>query len=322
MTCLKKNTANNKVSEMTQYTIAIATSSFAQADPAPRKMLEQAGVEIKDNPWGRKMTQEEIIDHLQGVHGLLAGLEPLNRDVLSTAKDLKALARIGIGMDNVDMEAARELGIKVSNTPDGPTRAVAELTISCLLSLCRQVPQMNADMHAGKWNKVISLGLKGTPVLFIGYGRIGRAVAELLRPFEPHIMVCDPCLESDDTCQGVERVSLEQGLAKARVISMHAGGSDVILDATAFSKMQDGVILLNSARAGLVDEESLIEALDSGKVSGAWLDVFWNEPYKGALQNRANVLMTPHVCTYTKQCRKGMETEAVENLLNDLGLKS
>jgi D-3-phosphoglycerate dehydrogenase / 2-oxoglutarate reductase len=306
---------------MTKYTVAIATSSFAQADPAPKKMLEQAGVEIKDNPWGRKMTQKEIIDHLQGVHGLLAGLEPLNREVLSTAKDLKALARIGIGMDNVDQDAARELGIIVSNTPDGPTRAVAELTIACLLSLCRQIPQMNADMHAGIWNKAISLGLKDTPVLFIGYGRIGRAVADLLRPFEPQIMVCDPCIDSDESCPGAERVSLEEGLAKARVISMHAGGNDAILDANAFSRMQEGVILLNSARAGLVDEKSLIQALDSGKISGAWFDVFWKEPYQGELQNRPNVLMTPHVCTYTKQCRRGMETEAVENLLRDLGIK-
>jgi D-3-phosphoglycerate dehydrogenase len=305
---------------MNKYTVAIATSSFSQADPAPRKMLEQAGVEIKDNPWGRKMNQEEIIDHLKGVHGLLAGLEPLNREVLSTAKDLKALARIGIGMDNVDMETARELGIKVSNTPDGPTRAVAELTIACLFSLCRQLPQMNADMHEGKWNKVISTGLKDTPVLFIGYGRIGRAVADLLRPFEPRLMVYDPFLDSDDSCPGVERVSLDEGLSQAGVISMHAGGNDVILDKQAFSRMKDGVVLLNSARAGLVDEQSLIQALDSGKVSGAWFDVFWEEPYQGALQNRSNVLLTPHACTYTRQCRKGMETEAVENLLRDLGM--
>ena len=306
---------------MTQYTVAIATSSFAQADPAPRKMLEQADVIIKDNPWGRKMTQEEIIEHLNGVHGLLAGLEPLNREVLSSAKNLKALARIGIGMDNVDTVAASELGIKVSNTPDGPTRAVAELTITCLFSLCRQVPQMNADMHEGKWNKSISLGLKDTPILFVGYGRIGRAVAELLRPFGPKIMVCDPYFDAEDACRDVEKVSLEEGLSKASVISMHAGGNDLILDDMAFTQMRDGVILLNSARAGLVDEQALIHALDSGKISGAWFDVFWKEPYQGALQNRANVLLTPHVCTYTEQCRKGMETEAVENLLLDLGLK-
>lgn len=303
---------------MNKYTVAIATSSFAQADPAPRRILEESGVSIKDNPWGRKMTQEEITDHLQGVHGLLAGLEPLNREVLTAAKDLKALARVGIGMDNVDVNAAEDLGIKVSNTPDAPTRAVAEQTIACMLSLCRQVPQMNAEMHAGKWNKVISLGLKDTPVLFIGFGRIGQAVARLLQPFEPRILACDPCLDSSPPGLEIETVSLEDGLARASVISIHAGGNDVILDAAAFSQMKDGVILLNSARAGLVHEQALIQTLDSGKVAGAWFDVFWQEPYQGELQNRPNVLLTPHACTYTMQCRRGMEIEAVENLKRGL----
>lgn len=305
---------------MSNYTVAIATSSFAQADPEPRIMLEKAGVTIKDNPVGRKLTQDEIIEHLQGVHGLLAGLEPLNREVLASANDLKALARVGIGMDNVDQLSAKEFGIKVSNTPDGPTRAVAEQTIACMLSLCRQVPQMNAEMHAGNWNKVISIGLKDTPILFIGYGRIGKAVADLLKPFEPKILVCDPCVVPDKVESGLEVVNLDEGLSRASIVTLHAGGSDPILDADAFSKMNHGVILLNSARAGLIDEKALITALDSGKVAGAWFDVFWEEPYKGELQNRSNVLLTPHVCTYTKQCRKGMETEAVKNLLRDLGL--
>lgn len=300
--------------------MAISTSSFAQSDPAPRIMLEKAGVTIKDNPWGRKMTQEEIVDHLQGVHGLLAGLEPLNKEVLSSAKDLKALVRVGIGMDNVDTNAAKELNIKVSNTPDAPTRAVAEQTIGCLLTLCRQVPQINADMHAGKWNKVITLGIKDTLILLIGYGRIGQTVANLLRSFEPHILVCDPCLDSGQVGSGVEQVSLNVGLSRASVVSIHAGGNDVILDADAFSRMKDGVILLNSARASLVDEQALINALDSGRVAGAWFDVFWEEPYQGKLQNRPNVLLTPHVCTYTRQCRRDMETEAVEKLLLHLGI--
>jgi D-3-phosphoglycerate dehydrogenase len=304
-----------------RFKVAIGPSSFAAKDDTPMRMLGDAGIEVRPNPYGRRLTQAEIITHLQDIDGLIAGLEPLNRTVLSSEPKLKAVARVGIGVDNVDFEAASDLGIKVSNTPDQPTRAVAELTTGALLSLCRQIPQMNQDMHNGRWNKVISLGLKDTPVLLIGYGRIGRAVAELLRPFEPLIMVCDPFLDFDDDCQGAEKVSLEEGISKAKVISMHAGGNDVILDAKAFSKMQDGVILLNSARAGLVEEHSLIQALDSGKVSGAWFDVFWKEPYQGNLQNRANVLLTPHVCTYTMQCRKGMETEAVENLLHDLGLK-
>lgn len=304
---------------MSRYSVAIATSSFAQADPAPRNLLEQAGVVIKDNPYGRKMTEDEIIEHLKGVHGLLAGLEPLNRRVLSAAKDLKALARVGIGMDNVDTAAAGELGIKVSNTPDAPTRAVGELTIACMLSLCRQVPKMNEDVHKGRWNKVISMGLAEASVLLIGYGRIAQRVSECLQPFSPRILVCDPKASPSQMRFGESLVTLEQGLAQAEIISLHAGGNDVILDAAAFGQMRDGVIILNSARAGLVSEDALLQALSSGKVAGGWFDVFWQEPYLGALRDHPNVLLTPHVCTYTKQCRRGMETEAVRNLLRDLG---
>jgi D-3-phosphoglycerate dehydrogenase len=298
--------------------VAIGPSSFAAKDETPLRMLEQAGIEARPNPYGRRLTQDEIIIQLEGMDGLIAGLEPLNRTVLSSAPGLKAIARVGIGTDNVDFEATADLGIKVSNTPDGPTRAVAELTAAAMLCLCRQIPKMNRDMHNGQWNKEISLGLFETPVLFIGYGRIGRSVANCLHPFGPQILVYDPYLNADEDIGEAVRVDLETGLGKAKVITLHAGGNDVILGPAEFEKMLPGVILLNSARAGLVDEHALISALEKGVVGGAWFDVFWQEPYQGRLQEFDNVLMSPHVCTYTKQCRSGMETEAVSNLLRDL----
>jgi D-3-phosphoglycerate dehydrogenase / 2-oxoglutarate reductase len=298
--------------------VAIGPSSFAAKDETPLHMLQAAGIEVRPNPYGRKLTQDEIIVQLEGMDGLIAGLEPLNRAVLSSAPDLKAIARVGIGMDNVDFEAAADLGIKVSNTPDGPTRAVAELTTAAMLCLCRQILRMNQAIHDGQWNKEIILGLFETPVLFIGYGRIGRAVADCLRPFGPQILVFDPYLNADEDIGDAVRVDLEQGLRKARVITMHAGGNNRILGQAEFEKMLPGVLLLNSARAGLVDEQALISALEKGIVGGAWFDVFWREPYQGRLQEFSNVLMTPHVGTYTEQCRLGMESEAVSNLLRDL----
>ncbi|GAB6059454.1 phosphoglycerate dehydrogenase [Desulfonatronum parangueonense] len=301
-----------------QRTVAIGPSSFAAKDQTPLRMLEEAGMRIKPNPFGRRLTEEEIIAHLEGVDGLIAGLEPLNRRVLSSAPQLKVIARVGIGMDNVDFAAAKDLGIKVSNTPDGPTQAVAELTLTCMLALCRRLLELNTALHAGQWEKAICTGLSGTPVLFIGYGRIGQTVARLTRAFGAEILVCDPALSKDELAHGETLVTLDEGLVRARIITLHAGGDAVILDQQAFSAMQDGVILLNSARAGLVDEQALIEALASGKVGGAWFDAFWREPYQGELQDFPNVLMTPHVCTYTSQCRLGMESEAVHNLLRDM----
>ena len=125
------------------FRVAVGPSSFAAQDDTPLKMLGSAGCEVVPNPFGRRLTEEEIIAHLEGIDGLIAGLEPLNRKVLSSAPGLKAIARVGIGMTNVDFDAAAEFGVKVSNTPDGPVAAVAEMTLTALLALGRKEHNRN-----------------------------------------------------------------------------------------------------------------------------------------------------------------------------------
>ena len=302
-------------------TIAIGPSSFAGKDPEPMRLLEAAGVTVKPNPFGRRLNEAEIIAHLHGVDGLIAGLEPLNRTVLAAAHPrLKALARVGIGVANVDFEAAREFGVAVSSTPDGPIDAVAEMTLAALLSLARQLTPANAALHRGEWAKSIGMGLRGAKVLLIGCGRIGRRVAELLQAFGAEVLVCDPALAPAAIPPGATQVDLATGLAVADAVSLHASGEDCVLDAGAFALMKPGALLLNSARGGLVDEAALLAALDSGIVGGAWFDAFWEEPYTGPLTRYDQVLLTPHTGTYTEQCRRQMESEAVRNLLRDLGL--
>ncbi len=303
--------------------VAIGPSSFAEEDNAPLRLLQAAGVEVKPNPYGRRLTEPEIIEHLKGVDGLLAGLEPLNRAVLaSAAPRLKALARVGVGMTNVDLDAAREFGVRVSNTPDGPVNAVAEMTLAALLALCRKLIPSNTALHGGAWEKLIGTGLSGTPLLLIGYGRIGRRVGALLHAFDADVLVYDPGLDATPL-PGVRRMaSLEDGLHAAEIISLHASGEECILGAREFACMRDGVLLLNSARGGLVEEEALLTALDTGKVSGVWFDAFWQEPYTGRLREYPQALLTPHAGTYTRQCRRDMECAAVKNLLRDLGIQT
>lgn len=302
--------------------IIIGASTFAEEDNSPLRLLEGSGAEIIRNPLGRRWNEEETIRLLEGVDGLLAGLEPLNRRVLeSTRGRLKALARIGIGMNNVDQAAARELGIKVSNTPDAPTLAVAEMTLAALLSLSRDLESMNRAMHSGKWPKQISRSLAELTVLVVGYGRIGRAVTRNLAAGGCHILVHDPFLPPGAACE-FERISLETGLAAADVVSLHTSGDKMILGDAQFVAARRGLILLNPSRGELVDEAALIRALESGQVGKAWLDVFWREPYTGPLLNYPQVLLTPHASTYTRRCRLSMETEAVVNLLRDLGLST
>ena len=301
--------------------VAIGPSSFAQKDAAPVQLIENHGIEIVPNPYRRRLTEDEIIVHLKDIDGLIAGLEPLNRRVLSSAAPrLKVVARVGIGVTNVDFDAAAELGVKVSNTPDPPTQAVAELTLTAMLALCRGLGPANAAIHGRKWTKSVALSLTGTNVLLVGYGRIGRRVGELLRPFGAQILVADPLIETDSLKNGEKLVTLEEGLAEAQVISLHASGVETLIGREQFEQMQEGVYLLNSARGELVDEAALIEALESGRVAGVWFDAFWQEPYSGALLQFEQALLTPHMGTYTRQCRRQMEVEAVNNLLRDLAV--
>jgi D-3-phosphoglycerate dehydrogenase len=303
------------------YRVAIGPSSFGDEDDTPLRMLTEAGVEVVPNVWKRRLTESEIIAHLDGIDGLIAGLEPLNKTVMTSARPrLRVIARVGIGMDNVDLAAAQELGIAVSNTPDEPARAVAEMTLTALLALGRQLVPTNAALHAGEWKKSIGVGLGGSKLLIVGYGRIGRRVADLARAFGAEILVVDPYLGGEDFQHGERQMSLADGLAEADAISLHAGGAEKVLGEDQFAAMKDGVVLLNSARAQLVDEDALVAALESGKVRGAWFDVFWQEPYQGRLLGFEQVLLTPHVATYTRQCRLSMETAATRNLLRDLGI--
>ncbi len=303
--------------------VAIGPSSFGDASKKPIELLEKYGIEIVPNPYGRRLTEEEIIKHLEGIDGLIAGLEPLNQKVLDASKNsLKAIARVGIGMNNVDIPYAESVGIKVSNTPDGPTESVAEMTLTALLCLIRIVPQTNNKLHQGEWKKFIGRSLTGLNVGIIGYGRIGRKFRGLLKGFSCNVYIYDPYLsdevvleDGDTRCK-----TLDELLEIADVISFHAAGAEEIIGAEEIGKMKNGVVILNSARGELINEEALIAGLDSGKVQGVWLDAFWKEPYTGKLTQYDNVLLTPHVGTYTEQCRESMEVAAVNNILRDLGV--
>jgi len=284
-------------------------------------MLREAGVQIRENHFKRRLTETEIIEHLVGVDGLIAGLEPLNRNVLSAAStSLKALARVGIGVSNVDFQAAEELGIKVSSTPEAPAEAVAEMTLTALLTLSRKVLTINEAMHERRWVKTIATSVAGSKALVIGYGRIGARVTALLQAFGAEILICDPAVTQHALPSGCTLCSLEEGLPQADIITLHAAGDQPILERPQFDRMKKGVLLLNSARGELVGQSALIVALEEGRVGGAWFDAFWEEPYTGKLCDYPQVLLTPHTATYTTRCRLHMETQAVENLLRDLGL--
>jgi len=296
--------------------ILIGPSSFAALDETPMEMLISKGFQVVENPFKRKLTKPELLRLLsEDVTGLIAGLEPLDREVLKQS-NLKVISRVGAGLSNIDLDAAKELKIDICFTPDGPTKAVAELTIGTMLSLIRKVPLMDKSLHDAIWDKRIGMQLEGKTIVIIGFGRIGRCVAELLSPFKTNTIVVDPFIKNQNIDYPI--LSLEDAIVKADIITIHSNGNECMIGEEEFSMMKKGSYILNPARGGLLSETALIKALDEGKVAGAWLDSFEVEPYNGPLKEYEQVILTPHVGSYTHDCRKQMETEAVQNLINAL----
>ncbi|MBF0553588.1 MAG: hydroxyacid dehydrogenase [Nitrospirae bacterium] len=216
----------------------------------------------------------------------------------------------------MDLEAAKDLNIEVFNTPDAPTIAVAELTVGALISLARLILPMNSDMHAKKWNKRTGMQIKDKNIVIIGFGKIGQKVGEYLKNFNAKVVAVDPFLHG--TINDIPLVDLEYALRIADIITMHCSGEMPLIGKKEFALMKDGVLLLNAARGGVIIEDDLLKALDSGKVAGVWLDTFKNEPYYGQLCNHEKVVLTPHIGSYTVETRLNMELEAVENLISAL----
>ena len=295
--------------------VLITTSTFSKFSNKPLLMLKNAGFEVINNPYNRKITQTELTPLLEGVQGVIAGLEKYDYNILLGSK-LKVISRCGSGVSNIDLDAAKKFNIVVYNTPDGPTQSVAELTIGCLLTLIRDVPRVNNLMHAGKWIKSTGHLLKDMKVLLIGFGNIGKTVARILHLIGAKILVYDPFVPDKDIPNHFIKVDLISGLKKANVITLHNSGEDLILGDKEFKLIKPGVYILNAARGGLIDERALEKSLISGKVAGAWLDTFKEEPYTGSLSKYNQVILTSHIGSYTIEGRNSMELKAVENLLS------
>lgn len=296
--------------------IVITTSSFGALDPAPLDILNNSGFEVVMNPHGRALTALEAIELSRNAVGMVAGTEPLNNAFMKSCPNLRVISRCGTGLDNVDMECAIHRGIQIFNTPDAPTLAVAELTLGLVLDLLRQISCHNYEIKQGKWKKTMGFQLTGKRVGFVGFGRIARKVAELITPFNCQMCFADP-LVTDGT-EGLSRMKLDVLLAWSDIVSIHASVKAPLIAARELGLMRSGAWLVNTARGSAVDEVALLEALNSGHLAGAALDVFSEEPYSGPLRTLNNVLLTPHIGSYARESRILMEMESAQNLLKGL----
>lgn len=300
--------------------VTVNTSSFAALDSRPIELLRAKEIELVMNPYKRLMTAQEVIHFCSDADAIIAGTEPLTAQVLAKLFNLKVISRCGAGMDNVDLKTAQARGIKVFNTPGGPSQAVAELALGLMLTMLRHTHEMDRKLRTGVWEKKMGNLLSGKTIGIIGFGRIGQKLAQLLVPFNVRIVYTD--IKEVTNLVGAERFELTQLLSHADIICVHAASESTlpIIGANEIAKMKKGSWLMNLARGGLVDEESLAAALKSGYLSGAVLDVFSQEPYSGSLALIDNVILTPHIGSYAAEARVLMEIESAENLLKGLGL--
>ncbi|MFA5088792.1 MAG: phosphoglycerate dehydrogenase [Candidatus Omnitrophota bacterium] len=296
--------------------VTITTSSFGQQDDSPIKLLKQKGYEITLNPHGRKVEPRELIELARDSIGIIAGTESLTAELLQKLPSLKVISRCGAGMENIDIAAAQGLGIKIFNTPNEPTLAVAELTVGLMLNLLRNISQMDRELHAGQWQKRMGHVLSGKKVGIVGLGKIGKKVAELLQPFQCQIAYADPFVDEKEI--RFPRLLLEDLLSWADMITLHVSANDLLIGKKEFDKIKAGAWLVNTSRGKVVDEKTLLENLRGGRLAGAAIDVFEEEPYRGLLQKMENVILTPHIGTYAQEVRVSMEIAAVNNLLNAL----
>ncbi len=297
--------------------IAITTSSFGVFTPLPLELCTQAGFAYTLNPYGRVLTEDEASALYADCIGVLAGTEPITAKVMRANPHLRVISRCGVGLDAIDKDYAAAQGIQILSTPDVPTQATAEHTLTLMLALLRKTAVMAKDMHGGVWKKKMGHLLHKKKVGLIGYGRIGKAVAKMLHAFDCQIACHDPFIQTHDYPQ----YELPKLLAWADIISLHCSSQkndNPIVTAEAIASMRPHTWIINTARGGLVDDVALYHALETGHLAGVALDVFGQEPYQGCLLQHEKALLTPHVSSYAQEARVEMEMQAMQNLIQAL----
>lgn len=296
--------------------VLITTVPFGQKDRAPIDALERAGLSYEINPYGRRLTEAELAGLVGDVEWMVAGTEPIGELVFAAAPKLKLVSRVGIGLDNVDLLAARRRGIAVAYTPDGPSPAVAELTIGLMVALLRGIHHANTSMHQGTWGRIMGRRLAEVTVGVVGVGRIGSRVLKLVTPFGGRVLAHD--VEPRDLPAGVESVDFQTLCRESDAISIHVpltAATRGLFSADVLAQLRPDAVLINTARGGIVDEAALAEALRGGRLGGAAVDVFSIEPYAGELITIEKCLLTSHMGSMSEDCRFVMEYDAVDAVI-------
>lgn len=301
--------------------VLVTPRSFGRYDPQLKRELEAAVGEVVYNPLSRSLTSSEVQELLPGCDGYIAGVDTIDRAAIEAADRLCVIARYGVGVDRVDLQAARAKGIIVTNTPGANSASVAELAIGLMLSLARMIPLADQDTRAGKPPRIQGVSLEGKMVGLIGLGAIGKCVARRLQGFECTLLAYDPAVDADGARRvGAVLCSQEEVITKSDFLSLHVPvlpETEGMVDASFLAQMKPGAFLVNTARGELVDEVALLEALKRGHLSGAALDTFAQETpgVDNPLFTLPQVIVTPHMGAHTDGATNAMGWGALRDCL-------
>lgn len=307
--------------------ILITPKSFKNYKEKTYPLLESLGYEIIENRSGKTLTEDEIIDLAgEGVHGIIVGIDTLSERVLKSCRDLKAVSKYGVGLDNIDLEAAERLNIKVKIAAGSNSASVAEFALALMFEAARRVSVLHGNVKNGRWDRVMGMELTGKTLGVLGGGRIGKEVAKRARGLFMDVVVFDPYFKDFNFLKqyGVNLCqSLQETLASSDIVSLHLPLNTEtrrLINSETLGIMKPTAILINTSRGELVDEGSLYTALKEKTISFAAQDVFSVEPPPPGekLLTLDNFLLTPHAGAYTSEAVERMALYSTRNLIEML----
>jgi phosphoglycerate dehydrogenase-like enzyme len=302
--------------------VLVTWLGYDEADPHTGARLRDAGWALRLAPRTGERTPDDVAALARHAVGAIVSTDPFDASVFERCPDLRVIARVGVGYDSIDLDAATAAGVVVTICPGANEETVADHTLALMLALVRRVIENDTAVRAGRWDRAGALtpwDLRGCTVGLFGYGVIGRAVGRRLAGFAPRLLVCDPFAEPQE---GIELVELDELLRRSEVVSLHTpllAETENLIGARELALMRDDAILLNTSRGRLIDEDALADALRAGALRGAALDVFADEPPAGSpLLSLPNVVLSPHIGGLSERSIATMTRQATASVLDVL----
>ncbi|MDG0813337.1 phosphoglycerate dehydrogenase [Cohnella rhizosphaerae] len=302
--------------------VLVTATNYSALCAEAKQLLEDAGCEIVENQLGRPHTYEELIPLVGDIDAVVAGVDTWDEAVFKHAPKLKAIARFGVGVDNIDLAQAKAYGIQVTNVPGGNANAVAELTVGLILSMMRNIPALQESAKRAYWDRRVGVELAGRTVGLLGFGNIAQMVARKLQGFDVKLIAYDkfPSAAKAEAL-GVELVDSDEVLKQSDVVSMHLPSlkeTHHMMSDAQFGLMKESAYFVNTARGALVDEQALYRALQGGRIAGAAIDVYEREPVAAdnPLLKLDNLLATPHTAAETEETYRRVGLATAQALLD------